>query len=88
MGKVTVQIPKMNRIFRGFEFIQVYISDLLIKNKGDWSDHLEKLELTPQNLKGNRLKCYIKKLFFGQTDMEYIRFWVTPTGTGLVNKKV
>ena len=31
---------KMNEMFRGFEFIQAYINDLLIITKGDWSDHL------------------------------------------------
>ena len=37
---------KMSKIFRGFEFIRSYIDGLLIITKGDWSNHLEKLELT------------------------------------------
>ena len=37
---------KMNKMFRGFEFIRVYIDDLLIMTKGDWSNHLDKMELT------------------------------------------
>ena len=65
---------KMNEIFRGFEFIQAYIDDLLIVTNGDWSDHLEKLELTLQTLKDNGLKCNIEKSFFGQTEMEYLGF--------------
>ena len=52
---------KMNGMFRGFEFIQVYIGDLLIITNGDWSYHLEQLEPTLQNLKDNGLKCNIKK---------------------------
>ena len=47
---------KMNEMFRGFDFIRAYIDDVLIINKGDWSDHLEKLELPLQKLKDNRLK--------------------------------
>ena len=34
---------KMNEMFRGFEFIQAYIDELLIITKGDWSDHLEEV---------------------------------------------
>ena len=42
---------KMNKIFRGFKFIQAYIDDLLIIAKGDWYNNLEKLEQTLQKLK-------------------------------------
>ena len=79
---------KMNEIFRGFEFIRAYIDDLLIITKGDWSNHLEKLELTLQKLKDNRLKCNIKKSFSGQTEVEYLCFWVTRTGIQPTNKKL
>ena len=34
---------KMNDLFHGFEFIRVYIDDMLILNKGDWTDHVQKL---------------------------------------------
>ena len=37
---------KMNENFRGFEFIWTYIDDLLLIIRGNWFDHLEKLELT------------------------------------------
>ena len=60
---------KMNEMFRGFEFIQVYIDDLLIINKSDWSDNLEKLELTLKKLNNNRLKRNIEKSLFGKTKM-------------------
>ena len=42
---------KTNEMFRGFEFIQVYIDNLSITTNGYWSNHLEKLELILQNLK-------------------------------------
>ena len=44
---------KMNEMFCRFEFIQVYINDLLIITKGDWSDQLEKIEPTLQKHKYN-----------------------------------
>ena len=34
---------KMNKIFRGFKFIQLYIDNLLITTNGDCSDLLENL---------------------------------------------
>ena len=44
---------KMNKIFRGIGFILKYINDLLITTKGDWSYHLNKLELVLKKLRVN-----------------------------------
>ena len=89
MDELLVQMPvsnspeifkeKMNKMFCGFEFIWAYIDDLLIITKGDWSNHLENLELILQNIKDNGLKCDIKNSFFGKTEMEYLGFWVNTT---------
>ena len=49
---------------------------------------MEKLELTPHKLNDNRLNYNTEKSFFGQTEMEYIGFWVTRTGIQPINKKV
>ena len=35
---------KMNDLFHGFHFIRVYIDDILILTKGDWTDHVQKIE--------------------------------------------
>ena len=51
---------KMNEMFRGIEFIRAYIDDLLIFTKGDWLDHLNKLELLLKELISNGLKWNIK----------------------------
>ena len=40
--------------------------------KVDWSNHLNKLELVLENIRANRLKCNIERLFLGQTEMEYL----------------
>ena len=61
---------------------------MLITIKGDWSDHLNKLKLALKNLRLNGIKYNIKELFFGQTDIEYLGFWVTRKGIQLGNKKV
>ena len=65
---------KMNEMFRGFEFIRAYINNLLIITKDYLSHHLEKLDLTIQNLRDNGLKYNIKKSSFGQTNMGYLGF--------------
>ena len=41
---------KMIYLFHGFEFIRAYIDNLLILTKGDWTGHLQKLELTLNKL--------------------------------------
>ena len=56
-------------MFCGFEFIQACIDDLLIITRCDWSNHLEKLELTLQKNKYRSLKYNMEKSFFGKTEM-------------------
>ena len=44
--------------------------------KCDWVDHIQKLELTIDEIIESRLKCDIDESFFGKTKMEYLGFWV------------
>ena len=50
----------MNDLFYGFEFIHEYIDELLILTKVDWIDHVQKLELTINKLKGKDLNLILK----------------------------
>ena len=50
--------------------------------------HVQKLELTLNKLKGKVLKFNIEKSFFGQTEMEYLVFWVTRDGVKPINNKI
>ena len=79
---------KMNDLFHGFEFIHAYIENILILTKGDWTDHIQKLELTPNKLKGKGLKSNIERSFFVQTKMRYLGFWVTRDGVKPINKNI
>ena len=54
----------MNDSSHGFEFICAYEDGFLILIKGDWTDHIQKLELTINKLKERRFKCNIGKYFF------------------------
>ena len=78
----------MNDLYHGLEFIRAYIDDLLISIKRDWTDHVHKLELTINKLKEKGLKYNIEKSFLGQTEMEYLGFWVTRNGKKTINKKI
>ena len=55
---------KMDDLFHEFEFIRVYIDELLVLTKGYWTNHIQKLEWTLSKLKGKGLKRNIEKYFF------------------------
>ena len=78
---------KMNDLFHGFYFIRAYIYDILILTKGDWIDHVHKLDSTLNELKGKGIKCNIEKSFFGKTEMEYLGFLVTRDVVKTINRK-
>ena len=78
----------MKDLIHGFEFIHVYIDDMLKLTKEDWADHVQKLELILNKLKEKGIKCDIEKYFFGKTEMEYLGFWVTRDGVKPVNKNI
>ena len=48
---------KVNDSFHRFEFIRVYIDDMLVLTKGDWTYDIQKLDLTLNKLKEKGLKC-------------------------------
>ena len=79
---------KMNDLFHRFEFICAYIDKLLILTKVDWTDHVQQLELTLNKMNEKGLKYNIEKAFFGQTEMEYLVFWVTHDGVKPISRKI
>ena len=79
---------KMNDLFHGSEFFCAYIDDLLILTKGDWIDHVQKLELPLNKLNENVLQCNIAKSLFWKTKMGYLGFRVTRDGVKPTNKKI
>ena len=52
------------------------------------TDHAQNLEIRLNKLKGKGLKCNIESLFFGQTEMEYLGFWVTHYGIKSIIRKI
>ena len=55
----------------------MYIYYLLLLTKVYWTDHVQKLWLTLNKLKGKGLKFNTEKHFFVKTEMEYLGCWVT-----------
>ena len=79
---------KMNDLFHGCESISAYIDEPMILKKGDWTDHVQKLELTLNKLKEKLLKFNLEDSFFGQSKMEYLGLWVTRNGAKPIHIKI
>jgi hypothetical protein len=75
-------------LMQDLDYVRAYIDDLLILSKGDWSNHLDKLEAVLQRIEDSGLKVNAKKSFFGQSELEYLGYWITPTGIQPIPKKV
>ena len=76
----------MNDLFQVFGFMCTYIDELLKLTQGNYIYHVQKLELTLNQLKESGLTCNIENYFFGQTKMEYLSLWVTCDG--IKHKKI
>ena len=79
---------KMSSLMAGLEFVRAYIDDLLVISKGNWEDHLDKLETVLERLKQAGLKVNAKKSFFGRGELEYLGYWITRKGVMPVPKKI
>ena len=73
---------------QGLEFVRAYIDDVLAITKGDWYDHLDKLEIVLQRLQQAGLKVNAKKSSFGRTELEYLGYKITRTTIEPIAKKV
>ena len=54
---------EINGLFREFLFICAYIYKLVVLTRGDWTDHVQKLELTLTKLKEKGFKYNIERSF-------------------------
>ena len=78
----------MSDLFQGMEYVRAYIDDLLILSKGDWNDHIHKLDRVLTKLSEAGLKVSCEKSFFGRIKTEYLGFWITRDCRRPQNKKV
>jgi hypothetical protein len=58
----------MSKLMAGLEFIQTYLNNILCLTKGDYADHLAKVECVLRHLASANLKVNAKKSFFIKTN--------------------
>ena len=81
--------PTENQLFISWIRIYLYVHNfILILTNGDWKDHVQKLELILDKLKGKGLKCNIEYSFLVQTEIGYLVFWVTRNSVKPINRKI
>ena len=79
---------KMSELMDGLEFARVYIDDLMAITKGDFDDHLAKLDLVLARIRKAGLKVNAKKSFFAKAELEYLGYWITREGIKPLANKV
>ena len=79
---------KMSNIFAGLEYVQCYIDDILCITKGDWNEHLEKLDEVLQRLKDAGMKVNATKSSFTRESLEYLGYTISKKGISPISKKV
>ena len=60
----------MRKILQGFEYIHVYMYDLLVLTTENCTNHLTKLEKVIIKLQEKGLKFNIEKSLFAESEME------------------
>ena len=80
----------MNKLLGGFDYVNVYINNILVIQKEDESDesHLEKIEVALGRLEKRGFKATFKKPFFMQEEIEYLGYLLTRAGIQPQPKKL
>ena len=87
-SSVDIFQEKMNELFFGFEFVRVYLDDLLVLTSSTWEDHLNKLERVLRKVQKAGLQANASKCYFGRTEIEYLGFKVSREGIRPITSKV
>jgi hypothetical protein len=69
----------MEKLMDGIDNIIVYIDDILIQSKSH-EHHLQILDIVMTHLSENNMKIKVTKCFFGNTEVNYFGFRLTPQG--------
>jgi len=79
---------KMSELMEGLEFARAYIDDLLVVSKGDFTDHLDKIESIFSRLSEAGLKVNASKSHFACDELEYLGYLINKSGVKPTMKKV
>jgi hypothetical protein len=77
----------MSKLMAGLEFVRVYIDDILCLTKGDFDDHLQKLEQVFMRIQDANLRINAEKSFFAKSEVEYLGFKIDRQGIRPIAKK-
>jgi cleavage and polyadenylation specificity factor subunit 1 len=70
------------------EFARTYIDDILIISKGDFDDHLQKVDQVLERLENAGFRANVRKCSFAKDSLEYLGYQVTRQGIQPQAKKV
>ena len=71
---------RMADLMYGLPYVRVYIDNLLVITKGSYEDHLQKLATVFSRLAKAGLKINLPKCHIAKQEVEYLGYWLTPTG--------
>ena len=77
----------MSELMAGLEFVRVYIDDILCLTKGDFDDHLQKLEQVFMRIQDANLRINAEKSFFAKPEVEHLGFHMNRQGIIPMAKK-
>jgi hypothetical protein len=69
-------------------YVRAYIDDILVLTKGNFVDHLQKLDTVLHRLQEAGLKVNANKSFFAREELEYLGYWITRDGIQPSQSKV
>lgn len=77
----------MDSVFQGLDFVFNYIDDAIIMSKNE-TQHLEHLGIIFQRLDKHGITINLNKCAFGQTNLEFLGYQVSPQGIRPTEEKV
>lgn len=78
----------MSRLLDGLDSVRVYMDDILVITRGDFSQHLDDLRKVFIRLKDAGLSVNMKKSAFAQQQLDYLGYHITRTGIRPQSSKV
>lgn len=77
----------MDSIFRGLDFVFVYIDDILIMSK-DEESHVAHIRTVLERLRSSSLSVNLTKCIFGQPEVNFLGFKISSQGYSPVSERV
>jgi len=78
----------MQDLLGDLPFVRVYMDDLLVLGTGSYEEHLEQVALVLHRLEEANFQARVDKCQFAVQEIEYLGYWLMPTGISPQPKKV